>query len=501
MYRSNLNCLIFGLIIVFLFPFSGISQQKAAKPAETALKRQEAFLKADPMMKHASWSYCVIRVRDKKIIAQFDADRGLVPASALKVLTTYAAWSVLGKDFRFKTILETDGHVEDSILKGNVYIRGGGDPTLGSFRFAGTDPDSLFDSLAVKLKMLDVHFIRGTVIGDASLYPDEGIPGSWNWSDIGNYYGAGMYGLNIAENAFKAVFRPGNKPGDTAVLIEIDPPVSGIRLENRVTTGKQGSGDHVIMYSAPFGNYCRMEGTVPAGVSSFVVKGSVPEPDLLAAQWLFKRLLISNISLTVEPTTTCRLRYTGNYINTHRETLIEHFSPSLNQIIQMTHEKSVNIFAESLLRAVGFKSKGSGSVSGGIDAVQDFWKSKGLDVSGMRLEDGSGLSPLNRISTSQLADAMRIIATEDSRKEFISTLNLAGETGNLKNLLNNTPAASNLRAKSGYLTGVRSYTGLVRDKAGDELAFAVIVNNYSGTASAMKQQLEKLLSAIANYPE
>jgi len=244
-----------------------------------------------------------------------------------------------------------------------------------------------------------------------------------------------------------------------------------------------------------------MEGTVPAGVSSFVVKGSVTEPDLLAAQWLSKRLLISDITLHAEPTTIRHLRYTGNFINSHRHTLLEYSSPALKQIIQQTHEKSINLYAESLLRAIGLKTKSDGSVAGGISALTDFWKGKGLDISGLRLEDGSGLSATNRISCSQLAQAMRIIALEDTKKAYVSTLNLAGETGNLKNLLVNTPAASNLRAKSGYLTGVRSYAGIVRDKAGDELAFAVIVNHYSGSASGMKQQLEKLLSAIANYPE
>lgn len=485
------------ILAYFLASAQNVVNQGTIPEIEKAIQK----LKSDTMMKNASWGVCVIRLKDGKTIAAFDADRCLIPASAIKIGATYPAWCILGKDFRFKTVFETDGHRDDKVMMGNVYIKGSGDPTLGSYRFPGTDIDSIFERFASVLKDAGYTSVNGSVIGDATAYTDEGIPGSWIWSDIGNYYGTGCYGLNIYENSYKAVFRPGLKPGDSARLIEIDPPISGMDLDNRVRTGTIGSGDKVILYGGPYMYYRRMEGTVPAGVSSFIVKGSLPEPDLLAAQLLCKNIIIKDMSFASDPTTVRRLARNGNFINTKRTMLMEHFSPELISIIRVTHEKSVNLYAEALVRAISLKSGNNGSITGGLEIIREFWIKKGLDMTGAQMTDGSGLSPLDRISCRQLAGMMKIISLEDSKHEFLNTLNLAGETGNLKNLFKDSPAASNLRAKSGYMTGVRSYTGIVKDLHGDELVFAVIVNGYNGSAAAMKEKLEKLLIAVSKYSE
>ncbi len=491
------------LIILILTALNcgySVQAQPVGKPVvNSSIDTEINKLKKDSALTSASWGVCVIRVKDQKMIAAFDPDRLLIPASSQKILTTWAAWSLLGKDYRFTTTVETDGHVEDSLLKGNIYIRGGGDPGFGSTRFEPAGDEILFQRTADTLIRLGVHSIRGTVIADGSRYAEEAVPGSWIWRDIGNYYGTGVNGLNIGENSYTAVFRPGKNPGDSAKLIRIDPPFQGVSIENHVMTGAEGSGDRVILYGAPGMPVIRMQGTVPGGVASFPVRGALPEPDLIAARALHKKLSIADIVVGEEAVTLQYLQKRGNYVNPHRDKLLDYHSPPLSDYIAITHEKSINLYAEAFVRELSLKGRYPGSLESGLEQIIRFWKTKGLDPEGLKLEDGSGLSVLNRVTCRQLTLAMLKIAQEDKSREFIRTLNLAGESGNLKQFLKNSPAASNLRAKSGYMGGVRAYTGIVNNADGDELVFTVIVNHYEGSAAEMKSKLERLLASFAEY--
>ena len=461
------------------------------------LEKEIEALKADNVLKHGSWSICVIPVKKDTIIAEYNSAASLIPASTLKIVTTGAALSVLGKDFRFETKLQYDGIFDTitGILKGNLYITGGGDPTLESTYFKDKN-DSLTttERWANFLKYKGLKKIEGAIIGDASIFDDNMVPPQWVWADIGNYYGAGACGLTYHDNKYKIFLKSGAAGSNTSVL-KTEPPVEGLQLINSVTSG--GSDDNAFIYGAPYSNYRKIQGTIPANRSNYDIEGALPDPALFCAQALESSLRSLGILTTAKPTTVRALKESEKYTPVVKKTLFTNYSPPLSDIIYWTNLKSNNLYAEHLLKYLAYTENGVGRESEGTELITAYWKKKGVDAGGFFMNDGCGLARSNVITTKTEAQILRIMAKEKNFKAFYESLPVAGKSGSLGNLCEGTLAENNLCAKSGYITRARGYAGYVKNKKGEMLCFSILANNYECTPSEMKKKLEKLLIAIA----
>lgn len=272
------------LIVIIILSFScfaGFSQNGSVKN----LNKEIEELRSDISMKHASYGILIKNITADKVIYEINPEQSLIPASVMKVPVTAAALSILGSSNRFTTSLGYSGTIDkEGTLDGNLYIIGGGDPTFGTTRIENEfSTDSIFRKWYLAIRKAGIKKVLGAVVGDASIFDNELIPSSWLWEDIGNYYGGGVCGLNINENLFKVVFQPAHNEGDIARVISFEPELTYMNIINKVTTGKPGSGDNVIIYGAPYYNTRIMEGTVPSDKASFEVKGSMPDPSYYCA--------------------------------------------------------------------------------------------------------------------------------------------------------------------------------------------------------------------------
>lgn len=464
-------------------------------------KLNDAILKLskDIKMKDASWGLCVMTADSGKIITEFHADSLLIPASTMKAISTAAALEILGKDFRFTTKLQYDGYIgHDSILNGNIYITGGGDPTLGSPRL-----DSLNDIQFVcqrwtdEIKKLGIKQINGAVIADASIYDDSLVHSTWAYEDLGRYYGAGACGLNFHENYFQIFFKAGSKYGTPVKILDTVPFFDRISIVNNIKTGGTATPYKVYAYGSPYQNERLLKGITPRNKDEHFERASIPDPAYFCAYTLSKKLSASGISVRDTATTIRHLKIQKKPVNTIRITFFIQESPKLDSIVKLTNLGSVNTYAEAIVKMAGFKSKNSGSFYTGTQTVTEFWKNKGVDLKGFVMKDGSGLSTQNRISTRQLSSIMKAYTTDSLFPAYIKTLPIAGKTGSISNIFKNSFAENNLTAKSGYMRNIRSYTGYVTNKSGKLLTFAIIANNHSFSAAAMKAQLEKIMVLIA----
>jgi serine-type D-Ala-D-Ala carboxypeptidase/endopeptidase (penicillin-binding protein 4) len=453
--------------------------------------------KENPALKHASWSFCLRDAETGNVELEFDSERSLVPASTMKAVTTMTALALLGRDYRFKTWMLSDAAVDSQgVLMGNLYLAGGGDPTIGSSRFAqSTLLDTVFYRFYKALKARGIRKIDGDIIAWDLHYELNPLSYAHAWGDMGNYYGAGSFSLNIFENLCAVTFRAGNTIAEKAECLQIDPMLQGVQVFNKVRTGRAGSGDNTLIYSAPYGNYMIMEGTVPAGNSNFVVKASIPDPPLVFLKEFRKFLLGNGIEVTGD-------NYKESVSGKERslikaDTIYVHLSPPLKDIVRKTNIASINIFADALLKLIAFEEKGQGSFQTGIDILMQYWKNKGIDLGGFFMADGSGLSRRNLISTKTLTDMLYHFQKEAGFQAFYSSLPLAGIDGTIRNMFKNTCAESNLRSKSGTMSGIRAYCGYFKNKSDKEKVFAIIVNNYSGTSAVMRSSIEKLLVSMA----
>ena len=479
-----------ALILIHFFIFFSITAQNVSDELEK--------LKNDPDLKHASWGFCVRDAETGVIEYEYDANRSLVPASTMKAVTTMTALAILGSDHRFETYLIIEGAIDSAgTLNGNLIIVGTGDPTTGSSRFGSSMlPANVFDEFYQSLIKKGIKSIQGDIIAYDLNYEFNPVPFSWPWGDMGNYYGCGSYALNYNENLCHSFFKSSAKKGADTEFLGFDPALNNMKIYNLVKSGSAGSGDNTLIYSAPYGNTIIMEGTVPAGRSKFDVKASIPDPPLLFAQEFSGFLQEKGIVISGD-----NIRASGNLEQNgdknNWDTIYRHLSPDLKSIVRKTNIGSINLYAECLLKRIAFIKRGKGIDRDAIAEVYRYWKNKGLDLNAFVMMDGSGLSRRNLISTAVLSQMLRTFRSESTYDDFLASLPLAGKDGSIGRLFKGTYAESNLRAKSGTMTGIRAYAGYVKNKSGKEKVFAVIVNYYSGSSYQMRSKLEKLMTAIA----
>lgn len=477
--------------------------------AQDRLNRAIAELKSDEAMKHATWSVCVMNTKKDTLVAEYNSSTSVVPASTMKIVTTGAALSILGSDFVFRTKLQYDG-VFDSvsgILNGNLYITGGGDPTLESEYFKD-QKDSLttVEKWALILKAKGIKTIEGAVIGDASIFEDNMTPSQWIWGDMGNYFGAGACGLTYRDNKYAMLLKSG-AAGSSALITDITPAIDNLQIVSHVTAG--GTGDNAFIYGSPYSSYRTAEGTIPPNKTNYEVEGAIPDPAYFCARELERALKHTGIKISGKTTTVRALKdddalnekvpafKSAEYDPAKRKTLYTYYSPTLDKIVYWTNLKSINLYAEHLLKYICYAKTGIGSEAQGTEIVTDFWKSKGVDVSGFFMNDGCGLARANVITTKTETQILQFLAKDKNYNAFYNSLPVAGKPGSLGGMCEGTFAANNMHAKSGYITRARGYAGYVKNRRGELLCFSVLANNYECTPAEMKRKLEKILVAIA----
>lgn len=448
------------------------------------------------LMQYGVLSVCVKNVNDGKIIAALNQQQSLPSASTLKLVTTATALSVLGGDFRYQTFLEYDGQIDNDTLRGNLYLRGTGDPSLGSDRFKGyPDDEALLRRWKEVVRKAGIRYVQGQVVADASYFDDQPLADSWIWGDVGNYYGAGVQGLNFTENQYRVYFKPGQNLGDPTEVLYSTPALPYLTFTNRVTTGESGSGDQVIIYSSPTSNGARLTGTVPRGVSSFSVRGALPDAAFYAAYALQQSLIRDSIGVAGEPLV---LNETPSQPLT-RVTLDTYTSPYLRDICQQTNWWSINLYADALLKTTSKKLTERSDFESATEAVANYWKGRGVDTGGFFIKDGSGLSPSGSLTTHNLTDILNAVAKDKNFNDFYRSIAVMGQTGTVRNLGKGSRAAGNLRAKSGSIEGSRAYAGYVTTRSGERLSFSIIAHKYQPDNSrAIGQELVKLMLLLGN---
>lgn len=421
----------------------------------------------------------------------FQQDYGLVPASTMKAFTTATANEVLGPDYRFVTELQTTGKLgEDGVLEGQVVIRGGGDPTL-----AASDLDATFAKWKAALSEAGVREVRGSVVGDASIFGTILTPDTWQWNDLGNYYGAGACGLTIFQNLFYANFRTPSV-GAIAPFTGADPKLPGHTFVNEMRVGAAGSGDNGYVYGDPYAKVITFRGTVPAGSGSFTIKGALPDPALFAARRFSEYLVEHDIPVSGEPTTDRLLAIAGEEIPA-RKTIHEQSSAPLSSIMETTNHKSNNLMAECFHRAIGVKVKGKGTPSAASDAVREHWAEKGIDMTGFFMGDGCGLSRANTVTPRQMTLMLYHAAKHENFATFRESLPVAGRSGTLASIGGGTAAEGRIRAKSGTMDRIRNYAGYLDARSGKRYAFALFVTNYTTDLSSVKSKIVRVWNVMA----
>ncbi len=472
------------ITLIILFIHTSLSAQQQALSSI-----MENFMN-DSCIKNAPVSIYASNIQTGEALVDINGRLCITPASVIKLVTTATALEVLGSDFRFSTTLWHTGTILGDTLYGDIVITGGGDPTLGS-QYFNNKQQNFLDIWAEAIKEAGILHIQGNIVADPYIYPDQDVPQSWVWEDLGNYYGAAAQGINLYDNTFRVFFNTSPLNGGKTEVIRTEPLIPGLEIDNYVKASTD-MRDRAFVYGSPFDSYRVIRGTLPRGRHSFSIRASIPDPASLLSYELMKTLNSKLISIN------------GSFFKqklsteTVPEQIIHvHQSPELNEIIKQLNYESVNLFAEQLCKHLGLVLKNEGSTKSGTEVISEFWEAKGIESGNMFLADGSGLSRYNVINSETLN---RILAYMQNQSEharhFIESVPLTGINGTQQYYFQSSNIKGKARAKTGSMTRVRSLAGYMETQNGTPVSFSIITNNFNCGSFVMAAKLEKILEAI-----
>ena len=440
----------------------------------------------NPIMENANISLLVKDLGTNKTLYQFRSNNSTIPASIMKLVTTATALELLGPKFCFETKLEIDGRINaEGVLNGNLYIHGGGDPTLGSEKMGNLN---FLTKWVETVKKAGIKKITGQIVADATLYDDQGVNPKWTWEDVGNYYAAGAYGISYMDNTYQLVLRSGIE-GSTPEILRVIPDIPALTFENHLTSTTIAF-DSAYFYGAPHSYLRSIHGEIPANRMEYIIKGSIPNPGLLLAEHFQNQLIQNGISIYQLPTDIVTK-------STERRVILVQQSPPLSEIIKETNIHSNNGFAEQIFRYLALKKSTVASSTDAVQVVRAFWKSKGLPINQLFNYDGCGLSPMDAVSAQFLVDLLIYMQTISPNKEvFINSLPVSGKSGTLTNFLDKTPLQGKVHAKSGTISGVKSYAGYIENN-NKTYVFSILVNHADGTSKAVTRRIEEFLLQLS----
>lgn len=479
-----------------IFLFISLSTQMASGQIRPLFKKNHEVNKllrkvvAAPDFKTAGFAFFAMDMESGETIAMVNPDMALRPASTLKLLTTATALELLGPAHHFQTTLELS-------KTGDLIIKGGGDPTLGSSYFPDSTGSDFLDEWVYSIKLTGADTLA-RVIADASYFSPDMVPPAWSWQNMGQYYGAGPCGLSIYDNTYTLFFDTPDQVGESAIFNRVEPFIP-LEIENRVSADSI-SWDNSYIFGAPYSNERLIQGTLPLGQVDFDVRGSMPDPAWVAASQLDSALNASGIFTTGESTTRRLMAKKGEAIPNKGRVIHTTTSPGLAEIITETNTHSVNLFAEHFLLHAGIQLGSYPETVAAADSLTAFWNRKGMDTDGLSMHDGSGLSQYNAITPRQMVWLLNYMHSESEYAEtFYNSMAIAGESGTLESLFKGSVAEGKLRAKSGTISKAKAYAGYVTSQSGRKIAFSMVANGFSGSSRQARAKLEQLMIALAEF--
>ena len=491
-----------------------------AKPAVRTIEQSPQYVQnyidvissAEPM-KSASLGVMAMTVGGK-VLVDHNSIHALIPASNTKLISTGLAIHELGADYKFKTRIGYSGTVENGVLKGDLYIIGGGDPTLAAKDSIVSYIDATFAKWYNAMKAAGIRSIEGRIIGDGRFFEGQIDRNSWSYEDVGTYYGTGGNGLAFYRNVVDINVKAGTKVG-APISHEISyPDTPWMTYSYSCTTGKKGTGDMLYLYTSDLAPVADLRGTFAIDRQPRKEEVSNKFGALTCALYFSRYLekysvkanggiadtdVNGNIRTGIFPLETAGKATSVDELNIICTTE----SPSLKRIARITNFRSDNFYAESLMRMLAKEKTGSASYDSCSVAVSKVLESIGVDSSyGINIVDGSGLSRENHMSPDFFCRYLKAMMSSPSFPDFVETLLSPGK-GDYSSRLQDESDSLKKRIfmKSGSMSGVRCFSGYITPSDGskdDTIIFSVMVNNYDGPTWKLNGQLDKIIALIAS---
>jgi len=476
-----------GLVLYLAVCFAGA--QEAQSPAQIAEKIEKIL--QEHHLERAFFGAKVVSLANDQILYAHNPSSFFMPASNMKLVTAVAAAEILGFDYRFQTVLATNGRIANGCLEGDLIVVGSGDPTIGARlgspsleEMENGDASCVFRGWAEELKGRGITRIIGNLVGDTSVFSGPEHGEGWAWDDFPWGFAARISGLQFNENL--ALLRIAPRSGEAATpMLNLMPP-GALQLVNLLSyAGEQESPEVEVTVLHP--GVLELRGKVRGNRSS-LYSLSVPSPPDYFLGTLKQVLVDSGVSVDGA----VRVMAAGEPTPQPLETLLVYDSPELRYVLKVLLKVSQNLYAETLLKTLSPLKKQK-SFEDGREQVEQVLGAIGVPEDGFVVSDGSGVSRYNLVTPETLVTLLRHVYRQPYAADFLDCLPIGGVDGTLRDRLVLSPAAGKTRAKTGTLTYVRCLSGYVTTRDGETLAYSLMLNH---VAPQLMRRPETVLDEI-----
>jgi len=474
-------------------PAVGPQPPVTPKRGVRALKTDLASYYGAPAFQNAVWGVLVKSLQTGETLFSLNPGTFLMPASNMKVVTMAAAAERLGWDFTFTTKVVATAPVEGGAVKGDLVIVGSGDPSLGG---RPTEGPSIVERWADEIRAKGITRVEGRIIGDDNVFDDEGLGQGWAWDYLAYDYATPVGGLDFNENVVRLSFTPGANGGDP-VTVTAKPEGSGLTIDAAVATAPQGGETDINVTRPPGSRRLGVSGSVPAGRTDVTRAVSVENPTEFMAGAFRQALVSRGIDVVGGAADADALPSPPDALA--GTTLVSYTSPPLSEIGRVLLKVSQNLYADTLLKAIGRPAAGGPATTReGRRVLREVLQSWGIAPDQYLQADGSGLSRYNYLTASVLVTVLtRMYADDRHYGPFITALPVAGVDGTIAGRMKGTRAQGNARAKTGSIANARALSGYVTSADGEPLVFSMIVNNFNVPQSQADAIIDRAVVRLA----
>ena len=464
------------LSIIWLFP-ERIHAQKPESAESVFVKTVETIL-GNSCLRKQNFGIKIHSPERNKTLYSVNSNRLFAPASNVKLLTTAMALKRLRPEYRFKTGLYATTPVGGETLRGDIFIKGFGDPNLVSEQMW---------LLVKELKNIPLRKVHGDIIADASFFDNNLRVKTWKKGGV-EAYNAPLGALSFNFNTVTVHINPGEKPGDRPVVV-VDPNIEFIRVDNRARTVSKSKRSRLIVNRIDRGshNEITISGVVSVNHARETYYLNITRPAYYAAS-VFKEYLRQE---GVEVTGKVRVGFVpeGAY------EILSHSSMPLSLILRGLNKFSNNFVAEQILKTIGADIYGPpGTTLNGLRAMDEYMQSLKYKPEGFSILDGSGLSRQNRLSPDQIVSVFQdMYADLGVYPEFISALGVMGRDGNVLKRMNGHNSAERARVKTGTLNSVSALSGYFQSADGERFAFSILMNDLKCSNGQAKRLQDRIV--------
>ena len=487
--RRALSLAVWTLIVLVAGVAAGPSAPAAAQEALTA--KIDSIL-ADERLEGARVGVHVVALGTGRVLYRHRANEKFVAASNQKLVTAAAALSELGADYEFVTGLYATGQVREGVLHGDLVLRGGGDPTLGSRHWQEGGLE-VFRAWARALSATGLARVEGDLVADDSLFDRRHLHPDWSARWAWKPYSAPVSALSVNDNCVRIICKPGANEGDEAILT-MEPDVGVLELKNLLKTS---ATRHVIWFHRePRSSVVSVGGHILKGSEGFADEVTVPHPARYAAALLGEALRQQGIEVAGQ----ARLVTVRDLAGRDRWRTLAQRRTDILPVLRAMLTHSDNLYAEQVIKTIGAQKGGEGSWEAGLARAARLLRSLGFESDEFALADGSGLSRRNLLPPALLTALLAHMDRSAHGEVFRELLPRSGIDGTMQSRLQEEPYRGAVRAKTGSLYGVSALSGYAETRSGMRVAFSILMNDAPGAGNGgLRQVQDAICRAIVDH--